>query len=313
MSAKSQNQKLFRIHVRPDLKPTPAQQGVVIDNVIVGDKFETEIAPTPQWIPNFYEALVVKKLTNGKYNGKFDWYDSNNPPKDGSPEQITVRFLATCQSLDQKYQEENGFVPSNEQEESGWSYPSGIITDIKNPHPLFVEFYEHHEMNGDNPLRDKRNRIGFYILDASKNVSNKKSEIEKDEEVIKYRRGVLDSKDKTIILASLTGVRLDYELEDKQTEVLNKIGRTYDEYQKFKKIEDEFVKEASVFLKTALNKKQIDITESDVVYDGEKYFSGFESKANNKEAICADLAIEIVNKESFYNDYLKIKKEIKKQ
>lgn len=311
--SKSQNQKLFRINVRPDLKPTPATQGKVIDNAIVGDKFETEIAPTPQWIPNFYDALVVKKKTANKYEGKFDWYNPNGENKDLRPEQITVRFLSSCDSLDQKYQEENGFKPSNEQEESGWSYPSGVITDIKNPNPRFIEFYEHHEMCGDNPLRDSRNRIGFYIVNSATSVNAKKSEIEKDEIAHEYRKAVLNSEERTIILASLFKVRMDYGIEDKQTEVLTKIGRSYDEYLKAKKIEDNFTKEASTFLKSLLDKKQITITDTDVVYEGDKYFEGFESRAENKEAICADLSIEIVNKESFYNDYLKIVKEFKKQ
>ena len=162
--------------------------------------------------------------------------------------------------------------------------------------------------NGTKLEGDSLDKIihGFRGLEEQESVVSdyktkdvKIAEIEKDEIAHEYRKAVLDSEERTIILASLFKVRMDYGIEDKQTEVLTKIGRSYDEYLKAKKIEDNFTKEASTFLKSLLNKKQITITDTDVVYEGDKYFEGFESRAENKEAICADLSIEIVNKESF--------------
>jgi len=314
MSSTTQNQKkLFRIHVRPDLKPTEAIAGRIKDNQLVGNNFPVEIAPPEQWIPNFYEAKVVKIKSSGKYQGKFDWYDPNDDKmKDKEYENITVRYLSSCDSLDEKYQIENGFKPLNENEESGWIYPSGVVTDIPNAPSRFIEFYEHHEMNGDNPMRDRNNKVGFVIVNSELISKKKFDEIEKDELVVNYRKGIAQSDSRTLILSSIMGIRNEYSLDDKRNELLTKVGRSFDEYKKFKKIEDGFVIEAEKDLKLWIAKKLATQKEDGIFCNGNTYFEG-EYAVKNSDELCAVISKKIVEEQKFFDDFAKIKKEINKQ
>lgn len=236
---KQDKSQFFRIHVRPDKSKFSAIQGVVdpIREVIVGNSYEVKLNPPNQIIPNWYEALVLKSYNDktNAYEGKFEWYDEKKH-QGRNPEKIIVRYLSSTLSLDAKWQDEKGFKPSNEQEEVGWEFPSGEITDIprKEITDKFIEFLEHHELNGDNPNRDTSSLVGFYIVDASKSLSEKDTRISEMEEMINTMKLIRDNDDFALVFASCIGVKEGLSVQDKKDIILSEMDGNYNEvYQKY--------------------------------------------------------------------------------
>lgn len=268
--------QFFRIHVRPDKTKYSAIQGNVDPNreIIVGNSYEVKLNPPAQIIPNWYEAKVVKEYnkTTNAYEGKFEWYDSGKH-KDKNPETIIVRYLSSTASLDSKWQDEKGFKPLNEQEEVGWEFPSGEITDIPLSEitPKFIEFLEHHEMNGDNPNRDASNLVGFYIVDANKNIQKRVDNIERMEEMVKTMKSIRSDEGYTLCYASILGIKEGLSFEEKADIILEMMEENYDNVDsKYM----EWIKSVNTRLLKAVKSKRLEDKDGVILLDGNVLFDG---------------------------------------
>jgi hypothetical protein len=259
----TQNQsKFFRIHVRPELVPQEAIIGMVKDNQIVGDSYPVNIPLPEQWIPNYYEAKVVKTFENGRYSGKFKFW---TPDMKEEPEIIEIRYLKNCQSLDKRWQEQNGYEPQSDEEHIGIPYPSGKIVDI----PMasipqhFITFMRHHELNADNPVRDTSGRAAFVIVDSEKNLKVKNNLIEEDMKRFEYIKEVRDSDNRVLNLAIIHGINIDYDVSEKRDAILDKV---YADYSKLVEAESNYKKNFVAKLELAFTTKSIAI-ENETIFD----------------------------------------------
>lgn len=278
---KQSKSQFFRINVRPDKKPFSAIQGNVKNDQIVGTSYEVQLAPPAQFIPNGYEAMVVKIKVNDKYNGEFEWYDAEKH-QGKNPEMIDVRYLAKCSSLDAKYQKENNFLPSNEQEEVGWEFPSGQITDIpmSDITPKFIEFMRNHSFNGDNPNRNKSDMVGFYIVDAEHNLSKRKSSIDELNKKLSIMKQV--EEDDTFVegMSGILGVKLGYGILEKRDIILEMIEKDFDSVTK--KVET-YIAETDSSLSYLENTKRLKFQDGVVLFDGKQILVGAKLSEQNDD------------------------------
>lgn len=169
-------QKKVVLHIRPDKRPFQMKQGLVKDEQQVGQAADVMVAPPTQWIPNGYHAFVVKtKAENGKYEGKFDFVNADNP----SAELIEVRYLATCPSLDKQWQIENGRDPKSDEELVGWPFRSGekVEYDVTAANKQWIHFMLNHESCGTNVNRDANLPSLFIEVDTEKELIEKSKEL----------------------------------------------------------------------------------------------------------------------------------------
>ena len=185
-----QNKKQVVLHFRPDKKPFHMERGLVKDGQQVGQAMKVAVAPPAQWIPNLYVAYVVKEIENGKYNGKFRF----TSPDDSEAEQIEVRHLNTCPSLDKQWQIDNKRVPTTDEELVGWRFRSGEqqIFEVTAQNKQWIEFMLNHEANGTNPNRDKDTPSLFIEVDPAKELDTKKRELEKKEKQLAKEKKAIE-------------------------------------------------------------------------------------------------------------------------
>jgi len=291
-ATKTQNQnKFFRIHVRPELVPQEAIIGAVKDNQIVGDSYPVNIPLPEQWIPNFYEAKVIRIIENGRYNGKFNFWTPNMGEE---PEIIEIRYIKNCHSLDKRWQDQNGYTPKGDDEEVGFAYPSGKIVDIpmESVPQHFITFMRHHEFNGDNPVRDVQSRPAFIIIDSEKNLKVKNNRVEEDMKRLEYIKEVQGIDNRVINLAIIHGINPDYDLSDKRDAILDKV---YADYKKLVEVEAEYKKNMLANLELAFTTKSIAI-ENETIYDTTSKKSIFVSYKFDKGTAVKKVVSDLVQK-----------------
>jgi hypothetical protein len=285
---KQNKSQFFRLNVRPDKKPFSAIQGNVKNDQIVGTSYEVMLAPPAQFIPNGYEAMVVKKVNgNGKYDGVFEWYDEEKH-KGQNPEMIDVRYLVKCASLDKKYQIENGFLPSNDQEEVGWEFPSGQITDIPmgDITPKFIEFMRNHSFNGDNPNRNKSDMVGFYIVDAETNLTKRKSSIDSLNRKLSLMKQIEEDDNFVEAMAGILGVKLGYSVLDKRDIILEMIDTKYEDVSQ--KVE-KYIAETDSSLSYLENTKQLKFQGGNALYNGVVIFKDIDLSKENGDSYKSEI------------------------
>lgn len=297
-NAQATKQNFFRIHVRPDLKPTPVVIGTVKDNQIVGDSFEAHMNPPDQWIPNYYEAKVVKKITNGRYNGEFIFW---NDKMDESPEIIEIRYLKNCTSLDKRWQEANGYEAKTEEEEIGFPYESGKVIDIPMSQITtnFIRFMEHHELNGDNPNRDVNHRPAFIIINSETNLIKKESKINNEIERLRYIEKIKESDDFVNSLSIIHSINFDYDISDKRDALLD-MALIQSEYEKMEKTDSDYISKISQQLKMLFDTKTIAI-KNDKIFDEKNHkhiFVEYIVEEGNNANVPSDLVSKAVYESS---------------
>jgi len=313
MSQKSeQKSKLFRIHVRPDLKPNKVEKGYLnSEGEEQGQLTEAYIAPTPQTIPNFYNHLVVKKIVNGLYNGQFEFVDGYDGKRD--VESIELRYIENCPSLDKKWQISKGYEPKSAQAYVGWTFPSNEIQefDLTKEPPLFIEFLKHHQGNGNNPNRDKNNGVMFIEVNAIERIDNKKDNFKKQKQQTEFIDKIYDNDDIVNIYSSLFQIGSYYELAIKRDEVLGKLEEIGAE--SFISTISEYKEKDSEFLNSWLGTKQLKIKDKEFFLVGTPTTKIFASEAFTSES-ATDLIKELVElaytKESVFNELQKIKQDL---
>lgn len=316
MSQKSQQKsQLFRIHVRPDLKPTEVEQGFLDrEGEPQGTLVKAIIAPTPQTIPNFYNHLVIKELNaNGTYNGKFRFVDDYN--NEGTVESIEIRYIENCPSLDKKWQDTKDYKPKNAQAYVGWTYPSNEIQefDLKSSDPLFIDFLKHHQGNGSNVNRDRNNGIMFLEVDAVSSVNKKKENFKKQIEETKLIEKIYDNEDIVNIYASLLGINKNYETDIKRDEVLAKVDDLT--VSTFISNISEFKQQEIKFIESWLENKQVKIKNKEFILTGNPPTKLFGSEVFTSES-STDLIKELVElaytKESVFNELRQLQLDLNK-
>lgn len=211
-----QNKTKLVLWIRPDKKPTLMKQGYVKDNQFVGQTIDVHVMPPKQWIANGYMAYVVKEVDNGKYNGKFQWSDSSDP----NAEQIDVRWLRNCNSLDKQWQTDNKRDANmNDEELVGWEFISGAEYEVdettERRGKMWIELLKHHEDNGSNPHRDQTQLPLFVEIDAVKEVEKKRSDFSERKKLIDEEEAILENDERVDELSKL--FNLNIELQDVDT------------------------------------------------------------------------------------------------
>lgn len=267
------NSSFFRLHVRPDAQKTKVQIGFVKNNEFIGTPYDAIATPPAQWIPNHYQALVIKDESEGKYKGKFKWADSMD--EEGAV-MIDIRYLSSCSSLDAKWQVENGFKPKDEIEEVGWEYPQGEIQEFDSSRipKLLKEFFEHHQGNGDNPLRDRENSIMFRIVNPVAKVNDQKARLEKEENNLKIRKSIMENDSYVECLSQIFNISPRYEMDVKRSTLGDKFEA---DTEGFKKIIKDYIAEQKAGIAKALKKGLIVITDGAVTHKNEAVTSLAES------------------------------------
>lgn len=218
--SETKSSSLFRIHVRPDAQQSVIKIGKVRDDAFVGEVYDAIATPPVQYVPNHYRALGVKKLTNGKYNGEFEFAKSASEKE---AVMIQVRYLSTCQSLDAKWQEENGYTPNGDEEAVGWAWRQGSIVEFQSDKvsPLWKKFLEHHQGNGDAPMRDVNNSVLFTILKDEALVSKEDMLLAQEENLLLIRKRIQDGEEDYLnALCELVGIRIGYDTKIKQGQLM---------------------------------------------------------------------------------------------
>lgn len=171
------------LHIRPDKKPFPMEQGLVKDGQQVGQALKVFAAPPVQWIPNTSQAYVIKILENGKYNGNFKFTD----PDEAGAEPIEVRWLENCPSLDKQWQSDNKREPKTDAEEIGWPYKSGekVEYTVTASNKKFIEFLLNHESCGTNVNRLEGIPSLFVEVDEELELRTKQEALQEKKEALK--------------------------------------------------------------------------------------------------------------------------------
>lgn len=240
-----QNKTKLVLWIRPDKKPTLMKQGYVKDNQYVGQTIDVHVMPPMQWIPNGYTAYVVKDVdSSGKYNGKFEW----STPEDEKAEQINVRWLKTCPSLDKQWQTDNKRDANMSDEELvGWEFRSGaeyeIDANTENRGKTWVEFLQHHQDNGSNPQRDTTQMPLFVEVDAVKEVEKKRDDFKERKRAFDEEEAILENDERVDELSKLFGLNVStYDVETRRhrlIEVMKSDSKSFfeiiDQHQKSQK------------------------------------------------------------------------------
>ena len=223
---------LFRIHVRPDAQQSMIKIGKVREDSFVGEVFDAFATPPIQYVPNHYRALGVKKMKDGKYNGEFEFAKSVS---EAGAVMIDVRYLASCHSLDAKWQDENGFEPNGDEEAVGWAWRQGSIVEFQNSKvsPLWAKFLQHHQGNGGNQMRDYNNSVLFTILDDEALMSKEDELLEQESLIFEIRKKIKEgNEDYLNAYCDLVGIRISYSAKIKQGELMKFIRENSEKFYK---------------------------------------------------------------------------------
>lgn len=270
MSQTKSNKSLFRIHVTPQLKAQKHFRARVSkDDEIIGAETPVYISAGNQGISNYYTHLVVKEYDQkGLYKGKFRFAKSFSDATEG--EQVTpiaIRYIENCPSLDEKWQDDNNFKPATAMAHVGWLLPADSIHeyDEEKTDPLFIEFLKHHQSNGSNPNRDTKNAIVYIEIDSVKNIDNRKGELKRELEQLKFIESIHDKDSLVNIYSSILGIDINYDITTKRDEVLKVI----DELGVAK-----FLEQLSTWRNNYVSTLNGYIANGDVVLSGGKFYKG---------------------------------------
>lgn len=196
-SAESKRSSFFRIHVRPDLIPTKAKIGKVKDDEFMNESYEVDVNTPIQYIPNYYEARVMKVVKDGKYNGEFKFQSELTDKEKEQPlVKVGVRFLPDTTSLDSKWQEENGFKPQTDEIRIGWALQGGKIAEWKKEsvEPHFERFLQNHEGHALNQFRDRESTVLFKIIDDEPKKNELINDLELQRQLLDLQSSILNEK-----------------------------------------------------------------------------------------------------------------------
>lgn len=217
-------QKLFRIHVTPDLKGTPMIKGQLDKNGnIAGSTEKVIVSPPIQWIPMSYSKTVKKIVDDkGKYNGLFEFCEASEK----GAQVIEVHYVPGCPSLDRKWQEDNGYslkkdAPISEldaEAEIGREYLANRIYDfdLTKEDPAFITFLKNHDVNGSNKNRDINTRVLFIELDGKNSVDEKKKDFEKERALFNMKASLLENQDLVDVLTHVFDISTSYDTETRR-------------------------------------------------------------------------------------------------
>lgn len=207
-TVRNQNKQFFRIHIKPNAKPYEAIKGKVYDNEIQGETTKVFITPPEVNIHNFYKHKVIKlENAKGVYEGRFKFVDSFDSTE-GVVEEIEVRYIENCPSLDKQWQIKNGYKPKDAKAYHGWNYPANEVVEFEvgKTDPLFIEFIKHHQGSASNPNRDPRNGVLFVEVNADKNISNKKAKFEMEKKKTEFIENIYTSDEIVTIYSEMLGI-----------------------------------------------------------------------------------------------------------
>lgn len=267
------NSSLFSIHVRPDLQSQTAKMGHVKGDQFIGETQNVIVNLPEQLIENGYEAYVVRDKEWAK-NGKFEWAKSIS---DDGAEKIEIRFLENSKSLDAMYQDKIGLKPGTDIETLGWMYPSNYRVDFvrKITNPTFIEFMEHHELNGSNPLRLTNNTPAFVVVDAAQNVKKRQNSVSAELALLQFKNEILADEDREYCLSLIHGISMDFDADDRKDMLLQKIDAMT--HEKFVLVEEEYLKNVIKSVSRFNQKKLLTFDEDGYLIAGndKKFFKGF--------------------------------------
>jgi len=272
-ATKSKKSSLFRSHVRPDLQPTMARIGRVKDDQFVQESYEVQVNTPVQYIPNYYEARVVKTYdANGAYRGHFKFLSELTKSElEKNPEivQIPIRYVKGTSSLDEKWQNDNGFRPKTDEEKIGWSLQSGRVTewDMSKIDEHFVRFFVNHEGNGANPNRDVQNSVLFTVVDDAPTKNKLLEDVLAEKEYMDFKAYLLNEESEDKLKAIARMFKLEgaskYEADTLKVEIIKRL--TMQSYEKYV----DAVQDFNDFIEMSVSNNKWEVRGDNIVNEGD--------------------------------------------
>ena len=193
------NKVVYMIHVKPEVTPLKVQQGTLTkDGTQIVKAWEVYANTPMQWIPYHYIAYGKKLVDEkGTYNGRFEFVEAGT---DGA-EEMTVAYIKGCPSLDEKWQEKNGYRDPkklSDEEQVGYERRSGEVFEFKknDTPPLFIEYLKHHDGNGSNVWRNKRSDIYFVEVDGTQKLKVKTTDFNERKKNMEMEESIMTNEKK---------------------------------------------------------------------------------------------------------------------
>ncbi len=303
------NPQVVQYHITPHKKRYERIIGRVDDkDQLIGNPNNVKsVAPPKQFIPFHYTAYVKKVVENGKYEGKIKFI----PLSESGGENMELRYLSTCPSLDRKYQEKNGYKPIDNADGVGAFFNGDTIYDV----PILATnelrrlFMENHPNNGDNPNRPPKAEIYFKIRNGKSDMEQRKAKMLLERKIADFKTKVMEDDNFAEVLSIVYKIKSVYDVDVKRTILFEKLDTQESTMAVMNKYDNYFDELKSKF-QYFLDKGILDVHNEKIIFKSDKKAVGIKIEMGADSTLYADTFVKGCEQKSALLKWIEIEKKL---